>query len=232
MKRISIFFIVLISVSCTQKEQVYDFSKDGREMYNESLSTFPASIVSHFPQWNRVNVISVSSNISKHNMASTISKLPTYLFLNTLCKTKNDYYNIKSKIEKEVKHIINVLDTNYILALEMPTIWKDYAPTYVNYDDSVFEKELIGRNINKVSNIVLPIFDDSGTTPTKLPEDYKIYCIDSKSGLFLDKTYYYIDTTNDIKVIPVMPEMLKHGYSRGYALSDKQQRIVYWVVVW
>ncbi len=61
-------------------------------------------------------------------------------------------------------------------------------------------------------------------TACNLPEDFIIYVLDSKKGKFWDKNH----RSNGI----YMPEYWKHGYSKGVAINEKTQEIIYWFVLW
>lgn len=56
------------------------------------------------------------------------------------------------------------------------------------------------------------------------PEDLEVYVIDAKAGNFWK--------TKSDKKNPKSLKEWKYGYSRGYALSKSQARIIYWTIVW
>jgi hypothetical protein len=194
---------------------------DSKIEYKNCLRKLPNSAVSHFPVWDSVNVKSLS--YFQENMKTPISLILDVSY------GDDKYLEIKQNIENNVLKILNVNDTSFLIALQHPFVTEGGTIIYLlNYPDSMKEKNIITRNINNdTTNIILPIFEQNSINDIGLTDDYKIYFIDSKQGKFINENYYETDT-----LITIMPKRWEHGYSRGYALSDKQKQIIYWVVVW
>ncbi|MDR1005358.1 MAG: hypothetical protein LBL74_00645 [Bacteroidales bacterium] len=222
--------ICLLLISCSHNN--YNREND----YTQKLGFFPHAIVEHFPKWKDiptatdVNVVSVGFKSVNKEFIKTHNPFPFHLFLGIGYKQDTLYYLTKNKLlDTNGYKAISVKDTNYLIALEVPFKPEGGGSVYYeNYEDSVKEKEVIARNLRmNNTDVILPIFEQNDLSDIGLSDDYKIYFIDSKRGKFVDKVYYDTDTT-----ISLMPDNWKHGYSRGYALSDKQKEIIYWVVVW
>jgi len=58
----------------------------------------------------------------------------------------------------------------------------------------------------------------------KLQDGFTYYVIDAKPGKYLDDKY--------LKETNYMPKEWKHGYTRGFAISEEQKVIIYWVAIW
>ncbi|HBN04710.1 MAG TPA: hypothetical protein DD434_02835 [Bacteroidales bacterium] len=142
------------------------------------------------------------------------------------------YYSIKKRIEKEAKNIVGAEDTNIIVAGKI-FYFHDELQEYIPYDNKELGEKSYKRNMaNMTSDLVIPYlgFDDNTATYSGLTADSKIYHIETKFGKFHDT-----DTTNkeeSFKFYLTLPKRLKQGYSRGYALNDKQKFIEYWLIIW
>jgi len=77
------------------------------------------------------------------------------------------------------------------------------------------------------NKLPLPNFWDSEyatNTETKLPKDFIIYVLNSKSGKYWDEKY--------LTSGKYMPKLWKSGYSKGVAISKKRNIIIYWFIIW
>jgi hypothetical protein len=61
-------------------------------------------------------------------------------------------------------------------------------------------------------------------TNCRLPADFKIYVIKSKAGKYLDDRYLTEGW--------FMPKEWKNGYSKGVAISEDRNIIIYWLTIW
>lgn len=92
-------------------------------------------------------------------------------------------------------------------------------------------KEVFDRIDNNCSNNNPPIIDFSdynnafnNDSSIYLNDNYEIYVIEAKQGMFLDKEY--------LKKIAYLPSKWKHGCSRGIAINKIKKRIIYWTIIW
>lgn len=76
--------------------------------------------------------------------------------------------------------------------------------------------------------IPIPNFVDVGEGEFKykqgISDDYTLYVTDAKPGKHFDEKYY----ADEI----IMPKGWKRGYSQGYALNEKENKVIYWFVIW
>jgi hypothetical protein len=61
-------------------------------------------------------------------------------------------------------------------------------------------------------------------TDCGLPKDFSIYVTEAKPGEHFDKEYL---TDGNF-----MPANWKNGYSKGVAISEEKQVIIYWLIIW
>lgn len=59
---------------------------------------------------------------------------------------------------------------------------------------------------------------------TNLPDDYLVYVIEAEKGVHWDDKHHEENW--------FMPEEWKDGFSRGIALNDNSNIVIFWVVVW
>jgi hypothetical protein len=61
------------------------------------------------------------------------------------------------------------------------------------------------------------------STECKLSEDFNIYVIEAKKGKYFEQY---------LSVAWFMPEKWRHGYSKGVAISEENNSIIYWLIIW
>jgi len=61
-------------------------------------------------------------------------------------------------------------------------------------------------------------------TDCKLKTDFTIYVLESRTGIFLDD--------KNLPESKFMPEKWEHGYSKGVAISEEREIIIYWIIIW
>lgn len=76
------------------------------------------------------------------------------------------------------------------------------------------------------SSLDMKISDGSIYTRKRsiFPKDLEVYVVDAKAGNFWK--------TKSEKKNPESLKEWKYGYSRGYAISESQERIIYWTIIW
>lgn len=84
--------------------------------------------------------------------------------------------------------------------------------------------------INKNDSLYFPIPDFSSlrlknvSTKTSLPNDFDIYILDAKSGIFWEE--------DELRPLISMPKNWENGFSKGIAVSKKRRAIIYWSIIW
>ena len=75
-----------------------------------------------------------------------------------------------------------------------------------------------------VPNFYMYYSDEDKKDKFRLPEDFKIYVIEAKQGLFHHEKFLLGDN--------YLPYPWTHGYSKGFAASNKRKTIIYWFIIW
>lgn len=92
---------------------------------------------------------------------------------------------------------------------------------YDNYSDSLFKS-------CKSFSVPIPDFTNLNKclnyNSYRLPNDFSIYVIDAKPGIFID--------ADCLSKGLGLPEYWRNGYSKGVALSKARNTIIYWLDVW
>lgn len=57
-----------------------------------------------------------------------------------------------------------------------------------------------------------------------ISKDYTLYVTEAKQGKHFDDKYYAEEI--------IMPKGWERGYSQGYAINEKQKKVIYWFVIW
>ncbi len=198
--------IIMILHSCI------DLSKDRN--YTNYLSYFGDSLTSHFPKKYTSMITDYSYSVD------TVGHFNTEEFNLTLIKEKKDINEIKLMYNNNKVYDINdkciivvndFLDNNNLILQQ----YKEYQSKFSkNCDDNY---------------VVIPNFWSNdyadNATKSKLDKNFKYIIIDSKVGenVYSSKINYYKS---------YMPSIVKHGYSKGIAFNEKEDIIIYWLVLW
>ena len=75
-----------------------------------------------------------------------------------------------------------------------------------------------------IPNFYMYYSDEDKKDKFRLPEDFKIYVIEAKQGLFHQEKFLLGDNN--------LPYPWTHGYSKGFAASNKRKTIIYWFIIW
>lgn len=135
--------------------------------------------------------------------------------------------------EKEIKKIKNKYKKSigiYSAAENCLLIVNRFANSEnngINIKLSDAEKDLIDKNCYNRKYPIPNFWHNQFTTEStecRLPKDFTIFVIDAKPGIYLSE-----EKLSDGKF---MPNNWKHGYSYGICISEEQNVIIYWVVMW
>lgn len=205
----NILLIICISILMILHSCV-DLSED--KDYTNYLSYFGDSLTSHFPR----KYTSMFTDYSY--TVDTAAHYNTEDFNLALCKAKKQITEIKKKYIK--KKIYDINDKCIVVANDFLSKKNLLLNQYKKYQ-SKFSIDC------KDKYIVIPNFWDSyyanNTTKSKLDKDFKYIIVDSEEGLYSKKIDYYNS---------YMPSVVKHGYSKGIAFNEKEEIIIYWLVIW
>ncbi len=179
--------------------------------YELTLDFFNDTLINHFPKHEPYKV-----NIYEHLDTNAYHNTVSYRY--TVCNSKGI---IDSVLTKYGNNIIAEYSSNDSCLL----VINDFI------DISNASDSFRGAKSSFIDSCIgiypVPNFwsDELATNSTKckLPKDFIFYILDSKVGMYSKKIN---------KEQSSMPDAIKHGYSKGIAISEKRSTIIYWVIVW
>lgn len=179
--------------------------------YQQYKSFFDSSFIDHFPQkinGKQVTLIVDTNALSDHPRLMVYTKIME-LSLDTLLERVVASYQA---------------DDSCLLVVNRFTVRENW---HLRSKHNYVDKSLISKECYK-DKYPIPNFWDSDyvtlDTETRLPKDFTIYVLEAKSGEFWDENH----RTNG----RYMPEEWKNGYSKGVAISEKRNTIIYWFIIW
>jgi len=205
----------LTTLSCqnpTTKDLVIS---DWQKKYNEDRVFFGEEFTSHFPK-----------KIDKYTITFTEGKMPEIGDIELMLIRR--FKDSKEAIETE-NHFLNTSLANYQANDSCLLVVNRFVTRTNYYKITLTEKDLLITNKECYKGLLpVPNFwhNDLTTEDTgcKLPKDFRLYVIDSKSGKYFDEKYL----SNGVS----MPVEWKNGYARGVAISRERNIIIYWLVIW
>lgn len=199
-----------------KKEAIHEhITQEMNKKYIEAKSFFDDKFVEHFPEELNSNVLSTSESISPE------AELIELMVTNKV--SKEEYKNLIKKNEKIAIAAYNCSDT-CLLIINRFANKQNYS-----YNITLSKQDSALINLDCYQNLYpIPNFwhNDFLTEETncRLPNDFRIFVIDAKPGKFLEDQYL-----TDGKY---MPSDWKNGFSKGVAISEKRNVVIYWLVIW
>lgn len=217
MKKIALFLAICCLISCKhihkkEENEIKGIFKETAAKYDSLKTRLDANFTHHFPNTIDTNNISIVSSIS--NTSDVIRFIVTN----------------RMKTE-ECKLLINKYDSIYIAkynANDTCLIIPNRHITRVNVMDGEYETSI--GNYNECGKLKFPVPNFwmsnyvAKNTGINLSDDFYIYILDAKPGVFTDKNHK--GNCKD------MPEKWKNGFSKGVAISEEKSVIIYWVIIW
>lgn len=182
--------------------------------YSEAKAFFGKDFVNHFPK-----------NISKDNITFNEGFSPELGNLELILidhLVNNSSTSIIAEFKKKSIAIYEANDSCLLIVNRFAT-----RDNYYNIELSAADKLMIN---NKCSSDHYPVpnfwHNDFTTEKTqcKLPSDFRLFVLEAKSGKYFDE-----DKLTDGRF---MPRKWKNGYSKGVAISQVRNVIIYWLVIW
>jgi len=202
--------LYLCLISCSKCEN------KATSKYQKELKLFPSYMIDFFPD-TLSDIYSTVENID------TTSQCIYYMNYNF--KSKN-IVELQDYLAKKSMQSYVSSDTSLVtIKTESVIYWDDSKKIYYKrifknntnyYPIPFFEKEEFGgigiNNENIYSNV-----NTSG-----LSNDFVIYILDSKPGLYW----------KGLKSNKYMPNGWKNGYTKGVCINEREKIIIYWVIIW
>lgn len=216
-----ILIIILLGTVQSCNTKYNSTIKYGEEVMERDF--LKKDLVSHFPDKIKDKVVTM--------WLAPPACLPTYecqaqfgdMYL--VCKTNSpkqimlDSVLYKTEYRLDTNIIISLLDLKEdVLCVDKCNKWhaKRYPiPYFETYDFGLGDKDTIKKEINGVVHVRYTY---------NIPSDLQVYVVQAEAGDFWK-----------VSCGEYRPNSLKeweHGYSKGIAVSKKDDLIVYWVMIW
>lgn len=222
--KISIAIKILLIVAFISQCQNVDIRKKMQEDYKQSISFFNDQLVNHFPT-NLPDSCSFGATVPKKDNIKMLGFGVDAVLLWKGYPTSK-YKNLSSQLKELSKAIYLATDTNLLLVFSYCDVIKIEGRTYINQEPP--ERQALAKHNPTITrNLPVPLFEIDeykGNTMCGLTKDFKLYVLDADYGKYIADKY--------LQECDCLPKKWKHGYSKGIALSDKRQVIIYWVIVW
>lgn len=181
---------------------------ESQAKYIECYNSFDKEMVKHIP--NKLPNNQISHGWAPPKYIDEIGKYAG-IHLTTKITSKKKYTESKRRLTKNAKHIGKSTDKCYYIV-------KTYG-------------ELVDTDIDTNYKEFFPVpqyavYNTSGDYDTKWSrqENRVVAILDCESGDYLNR--------KKLKSKESMPAEWENGYSKGYTFNDKEQTIMYWLIIW
>lgn len=217
---IHILFVASFVASC----QHVDIRKKMQDDYRQSVQFFNSELVSHFPD-KLPDSCSFGATVPKKD---TLKMLGFGVDGILLWKSyqEEEFITLQKDYLNRAKNIYPANDSSLLLVFSYCDVINIEGRTFEDQEPPERQK-LARHNVTTASSLPVPLFeidDYKGNTISGLTDDFKLYVIDAKPGKYIDEKY--------LQKCDCLPENWQNGYSKGVALSDEKQVVIYWVIVW
>jgi hypothetical protein len=202
-----LFKLVILSTiifACNYPQKIKD--KEQAD-YQEIKGRINAKLTSHFP-------IKLSSKKYKIYFSKKIEENNISLFLYEEGLSEKMMSDIKQNAQIQMKALFKTEDS-CLLVLNLKNYSQDsiHAKKYETVCDTLF--------------FPVPYFKNSNTNTkslTNLNSNFVIYVLDAKPGI----------NFQEYKLSPLfgMPFKWQNGYSKGIAINELENSVIYWVILW
>lgn len=196
-----------------------------KEVLTFAIETNKPNLTDHFPKKIKNNKIYFFSNPPSCPPTYECSKQYGEIFINVI---KSDYLEeLQKLLNGKIAYKTAYIDSNFIINLSQ--LKKDIFPVEKcnklitnKLPIPYFESYNSGKGEKVVEKIVNgeSYFDYKYT----VPDDLQVFVIQAEAGDF-----WTVDCNEK------RPESLKewqHGYSKGFAISEKEDMLIYWTMIW
>ena len=214
------FVIIVLTVGC----QNIDIRKKMQQDYKQSMQFFKSDIINHFPA-KLPDSCTFGATVPKKD------KLKMFGFgvdgiLLWKVYSPSQYKFIASNFIDLPNTIYSANDSSLLLVFDYCDVIEVEGRTF--RDQEPPERQALAKhNVITANSLPVPLFEIDqykGNTMSGLTEDFKLYVLDAKPGKYIDDKY--------LQECECLPDKWKHGYSKGIALSDEKQVVIYWITVW
>lgn len=181
--------------------------------YQKDLKRFKKKFVSHFPK--SLEYGNYSSRIDDGIDADYPNEMSFVLRLN----------NEGGEIDSFMKNKLGNIIAEYSPGDDCQLVLNDFYTNSNGVKTFRVKKSTIDTSCK--NTFPIPNFIDNDyyteSTKCKLPEDFTVYVIEAKKGVYSNKII--VEKSS-------MPNEWLHGYSKGVAISEKRNVIMFWMIIW
>jgi len=180
---------------------------------------------------------SITPELTKH-MPSSINAKKFDLYFNiSPYSNKSTGEQVVVYLEYESSNIDSIISK---FELRNPIKYSDSCNVIIyKYQSNTTKSSMIGKEwlykkwVNKLETCSsksepIPNFIEVGEGEFQhtngISDEFDIYIIEANSGKHFEEKYY--------GPALIMPEKWKRGYSRGYAINKKSNKVIYWLTIW
>jgi len=221
MKKIEFFLIVTICVciGCSantnnDRSTNSKLLKDLNEKFFNTKSFFGKELVNHFPKRITEENITFTENLSPE-----MGNLE-FILINKMENTQ--ILELITTLKKKSITIYNACDSCLLVVNRFARKDNFYDIKLTESDSKLVDRDCYS-SLFPVPNFWHNDYT-TDSTECRLPRDFNIYVLEAKSGKHFDDKYL-----TDGRF---MPEKWRNGYSKGVAVSEKRNVVIYWLLVW
>lgn len=226
-----IFIIILLNYSCNNiKSSTESKEKKGVDSFNfydsevdRCKKFYPNELIDFIPFVQDENYITFSTDLPR----DTIERMQqSYSFF--LVKKYNEKLSDSLLLELKDAKCYNANESNYLLVFSY--IQNEDNVPVINGKNIEDSKNISISNVQKSNQFPVPNFsclfpnETNTLTLCGLNLSYRIFITNSKSGIYINPKL--------LRENKYIPNNWKHGFSKGYAISETEKKIIYWVVAW
>ncbi len=223
-----ILHITVLATIFINSCQSQPIKNEFRIQFKDDIDLFPVDITNHFPKSFDSNYFSYTTNVNEIANKKAFGGFIPITFYLTCKYTKSEFTILKDSINDLCINTISALDTNILLIFSYFEEDNYFPFQAMEYNPGIESESLKTHNKFNADKFPLPVFNiidyKDTTTITRLRKDFVIYGIEAKPGKFQQSNY--------LSNSEYLPDKWRHGFSRGYAISNKEFVIVYWLVIW
>jgi len=211
-----IVLLILISCNNTSNNRSNKEIAETEKKYLEFKSEFDSWLVTHFPEnlKNETFYFTKAKNATKHNIGLYLYEYDVELSV---------IRRIRNSLEKNAIAKYHITDSLLLIINRFETQQTDQDRSIPQITDSTLLDSGKYERLYPVPNFIdyeKPIY----TNGIWLPKDFSLYVLEAKGGNYCKEF--------DLKENFQMPEGWKNGFSKGVAISERDNTIIYWGVIW
>lgn len=220
----NLIILPFVAMALTAGCQNVDIKKKMQQDYKQSMQFLKANLVNHFPP-ELPDSSTFGSTVPKKDDLKMFGFGADGILLWKVYSL-SQYKSISSQFRDLPNTTYSANDSSLLLVFSYCDVLEIDGRTYRNQEPT--ERQALAKhNVTVASSLPVPLFEIDeykGNTMSGLTEDFKIYVLEAKRGKYINEKY--------LQECECLPDKWKHGYSKGVALSDEKQVVIYWVAVW